>query len=85
VRQQAVARAFPLYWLGLGMRSRLLPPGAAGVELGGSWRHLDTVLVLLAWAAAGLAPAPAALRRTARRESGSSVTRRRYLALRRVG
>jgi ABC-2 type transport system permease protein len=82
---RAVAQVFPLYWLGLGMRSGLLPPGAAALEIGGSWRHLDTALVLLAWAAAGLVLAPLVLRRTARRESGSTMARRRELALRRAG
>ena len=37
---QAVAQAFPVYWLGLGMRSALLPDEAAVVEFGESWRHL---------------------------------------------
>ena len=46
---QAVAQAFPIYWLGLGMRSALLPPGAIGVEIGDSWRHLETVAVLSSW------------------------------------
>jgi ABC-2 type transport system permease protein len=38
---QAVAQAFPIYWLGLGIRSALLPDAAAAVELSGSWRHLE--------------------------------------------
>ena len=80
-----IAQAFPIYWLGLGMRSALLPAGAAGVEIGGSWRHLETAAVLGAWAVAGLILAPIVLRRMARRESGSSLAQRRERALQRVG
>jgi ABC-2 type transport system permease protein len=82
---QGVAQVFPIYWLGLGMRSALLPDGMVSVELGESWRHLETVGVLGAWAVVGLLVAPAVLRRMARRESGSSVAERREKALRRVG
>ena len=70
---QGVAQMFPLYWLGLGMRSAFLPPAAAAIELGGSWRTLQTVLVLAAWAVLGLALAPPVLRRMARKQSGSRV------------
>jgi ABC-2 type transport system permease protein len=82
---QAVAQLFPVYWLGLGMRSALLPGSAAAVELGHSWCHLETVGVLGAWAVLGLLLAPVVLRRMARRESGSTVAERRDRALRRVG
>jgi ABC-2 type transport system permease protein len=81
---QGVAQGFPVYWLGLGMRSALLPPEAVTVEIGDSWRHLETVAVLGAWAVAGLLLAPLVLRRTARHESGSAVAARRSRALRRV-
>lgn len=81
---QWIAQAFPVYWLGLGMRSALLPPPLAAVEIGGSWRHLETVGVLGVWAALGLLLAPMVLRRMARRESGSLVAVRREQALRRV-
>jgi ABC-2 type transport system permease protein len=70
---QVIAQAFPMYWLGLGMRSAFLPDAAAAVEIGGSWRTLETVLVLGAWATFGLLTAPAVLRRMARRQSGSQV------------
>ena len=70
---QGVAQVFPLYWLGLGMRSAFLPPAAAAIELGGSWRTLQTVLVLVAWAILGGALAPPVLRRMARKQSGSRV------------
>lgn len=82
---QWIAQVFPVYWLGLGMRSFLLPDAAVSVEIGESWRHLETVGVLGVWAAAGLLVAPVVLRRMARRESGSSVAARRDRALRRVG
>jgi ABC-2 type transport system permease protein len=81
---QGVAQAFPVYWLGLGMRSALLSPEAVAVEIGDSWRHLETVAVLGGWAVAGLLIAPVVLRRMARRESGSSVADRRDRALQRV-
>jgi ABC-2 type transport system permease protein len=43
------------------------------VELGDSWRTGATVLVLAAWAVAGLLLTPRVLRRMARRQSGSQV------------
>ncbi|MFI6519128.1 ABC transporter permease [Spirillospora sp. NPDC050679] len=82
---QGVAQAFPVYWLGLGMRSALLPDAAVAVEIGQSWQHLETAGVLGAWTVAGLVVAPLVLRRMARRESGSNVAERRERALRRVG
>ncbi|GAA3516430.1 ABC-2 type transport system permease protein [Streptosporangium album] len=82
---QWIAQAFPIYWLGLGMRSALLPDGAVAVEIGESWRHLETIGVLGAWAVLGLLLAPIVLRRMARRESGSSVAERREKALQRIG
>jgi ABC-2 type transport system permease protein len=82
---QGVAQVFPVYWLGLGMRSALLPDSAVAVEIGESWRHLETLGVLGAWTVLGLLVAPVVLRRTARRESGSSVAVRREKALQRVG
>lgn len=81
---QGVAQVFPIYWLGLGMRSAMLPDALAAVELDGSWRHLETVGVLGAWAVAGLILAPIVLRRMARRESGSSVAERREKAMQRT-
>jgi ABC-2 type transport system permease protein len=81
---QAVAQAFPVYWVGLGIRSALLPDAAAAVEIAGSWRHLETAAVLGAWAVAGLLLAPSVLRRMARRESGSSMEARRQRHLQRL-
>ncbi|MFI6882686.1 ABC transporter permease [Streptosporangium canum] len=82
---QWIAQAFPVYWLGLGMRSALLPDSAVIMEIGESWRHLETIGVLGAWAVLGLVLAPIVLRRMARGESGSSVAARREKALQRTG
>ncbi|MFI7698061.1 ABC transporter permease [Nonomuraea sp. NPDC049480] len=82
---QWIAQIFPIYWMGLGMRSALLPDSAVAVEIGESWRHLETAGVLGAWAVFGLLVAPIVLRRMARGESGSSVAARRERALRRAG
>lgn len=82
---QAIGQVFPVYWLGLGMRSALLPDGLAAAELGDSWRHLETFGVLGLWAVVGLSVAPILLRRMARRESGTNLVERRERAMRRVG
>lgn len=81
---QGVAQVFPVYWLGLGMRSAFLPDALAAVELGHSWRHLETFGVLGLWAVLGLTLAPVILRRMARRESGSAVAERRARAMQRI-
>ena len=78
---EGIAQVFPVYWLGLGMRSALLPPSAASVEIAGSWRTPQTAAVLGAWVVAGLVIAPLVLTRMARRESGSRVAQRRERAL----
>jgi ABC-2 type transport system permease protein len=82
---QWAGQAFPLYWLGLGMRSALLPASLASVEIDHSWRHLATFGVLGGWVVVGLVAAPIVLRRMARRESGSSVAARREKAMLRAG
>ncbi|MGW0433571.1 ABC transporter permease [Micromonospora sp. NPDC003197] len=81
---QGIAQVFPIYWLGLGARSALLPDGMAAAEIGESWRHLETLGVLGAWAVFGMVVAPVVLRRMARRESGSSVAARRQKAMQRA-
>ena len=55
---QTVAQIFPMYWVGLGMRSAFLPDAAAALEIGGSWRTLETVLVLSTWAVVGSSSLP---------------------------
>jgi ABC-2 type transport system permease protein len=80
---QGIAQVFPMYWLGLGMRSAVLPDSAAAAEIAGSWRHLETFGVLGLWAVVGLVLAPTLLRRMARRESGSAVEARKERALHR--
>ncbi|MEU5158654.1 ABC transporter permease [Streptomyces sp. NPDC020875] len=82
---QGAAGFTPVYWLGHGTRSALLPDGAAAAEPGGSWRLWEAAGVLGLWAVAGLALAPLILRRMARRESGSAVSARRERAQRRTG
>ncbi|KQM82949.1 ABC transporter permease [Agromyces sp. Leaf222] len=80
-----IAQVFPVCWLGLGMRSALLPDSAVVVEIGGSWRPVETAVVLGGWAIAGLISAPVVLGRMARKESGSRVAARRERALQRLG
>jgi ABC-2 type transport system permease protein len=70
---QGVAQIFPMYWLGLGMRSAFLPDEAASLELQESWRTGQMIAVLSVWAILGLVLAPILLRRMARRQSGSAV------------
>ena len=78
---QVIAQVFPVYWIGLGMRSAFLPESAATLEIGDSWRTLETVGVLSAWAIAGVLVAPIVLRRMARRQSGSQVEAARQEAV----
>lgn len=82
---QGIAQVFPLYWLGLGMRSALLPDSAVTAEIGESWRTLETIGVLGVWAVIGLLLAPPILRRMARRESGSAMEARRKRAMQEWG
>ena len=77
---QVVAQVFPVYWLGLGMRSAFLPAEAAAIEIGGSWRTGWTVAVLAAWAIVGALVTPTVLRRMSRRQSGSAVEEARERA-----
>lgn len=78
---QVVAQLFPMYWLGLGMRSAFLPASAASLEIGDSWRTAETVGVLSVWAIVGVLVAPIVLRRMARRQSGSQVEAARQEAV----
>jgi ABC-2 type transport system permease protein len=80
---QWIAQVFPVYWLGLGLRSVFLPAAAAALEPGGTFRPLATFLVLAAWAVAGLLLAPPILRRMARRTSGSEMEAGKQRSIRR--
>jgi ABC-2 type transport system permease protein len=77
---QGLVQVFPMYWLGLGMRSAFLPDAAVALEIGESLRTLQTVAVLGAWAVAGTLVAPIVLRRMARKQSGSQVEAARQAA-----
>ncbi len=82
---RTVGQIFPVYWLGLGLRAALLPADAVVVEVGESWRYVETAGVLGAWAVAGLLLAPPVLRRMARRESGAAMAERHRKAMQRIG
>jgi ABC-2 type transport system permease protein len=72
-----IAKVFPVYWLGEGMRAATLP--------GDSWHLPAAAAILAAWSVAGLIAAPLLLRRMSRRESGSRVAARRTRVLQRLG
>jgi ABC-2 type transport system permease protein len=76
-----IAQIFPIYWLGLGMRSAFLPDSAATGEIAEAWRTPETALVLAAWAAIGMAVTPLVLRRMSRRQTGATVEAAREAAL----
>lgn len=78
---QWIAQVFPLYWIGLGLRS-VFSPAAAALELGGSFRPLITFLILAAWAVSGFLLAPRTLRRMARRTSGDEMEAGRRRSMR---
>ncbi|WP_404388778.1 ABC transporter permease [Humibacillus xanthopallidus] len=78
---QVVAQVFPTYWIALGMRSAFLPDEAAALEVTGSWRTTETVVVLGIWALAGALVTPRVLRRMARRQTGSQVEAAREASL----
>jgi ABC-2 type transport system permease protein len=82
---QWIAQVFPVYWLGLGLRSVFSPASAAALELGGTFRPLVTFLVLAAWAVVGLLLAPPTLRRMARRTSGGEMETGKQRFMRGVG
>ncbi|MFH8381231.1 ABC transporter permease [Kitasatospora sp. NPDC018058] len=71
---QLTAEVFPLKWLAQGLRSATMPDTALVAETGHSWQHWQTATVLTAWAVAGFVIAPAVLRRTSRRVSGTRIT-----------
>jgi ABC-2 type transport system permease protein len=78
---QTIGQVFPVYWLGLGVRSAISPEGAATAEIGQSWRTPETILVLAIWSAIGVVVAPRVLRRMAQRASGSDMEARKQQVL----
>ncbi|HLZ58560.1 MAG TPA: ABC transporter permease [Ktedonosporobacter sp.] len=82
---QWIAQVFPVYWLGLGLRSVFSPATAAALELGGTFRPLATFLVLAGWSVVGLLLAPLVLRRMARRTSGSEMEAGKQRSMRQRG
>ncbi|MBW3084654.1 hypothetical protein KEM60_00843 [Austwickia sp. TVS 96-490-7B] len=79
---QIPLQGLPFYWVGLGLRTTLLPADIVAVEVTQSWRLELTFVVLALWAIVGLALAPRALRHLSRRQSASvlAATRDRFLA-----
>lgn len=80
---QVVGQIFPVYWLGLGLRSALSPESAMLAEISGSYRTAETIIVLSIWAIIGLAVGPRILRRMAQRASGSDMEANRQNVLNR--
>ncbi|MCK0113467.1 ABC transporter permease [Ornithinimicrobium sp. F0845] len=78
---QWIAQVFPVYWLGLGFRSVILPAEAVVLEIGESWRTWETFGMLGLWVVIGLVLAPIALRRMSRRQSGSALASARERVL----
>lgn len=78
---QTIGQCLPLYWLGLGMRSALLPDDITQIEIEGSWRTVETALALGAWAVMATLLALYALRRMTHRTAGS----RSFVLIRRYG
>lgn len=70
---QVIAQIFPVYWLGLGARSVILPAEAVANEISGSWRMPEMLAVLAMWAILGLIVAPRVLSRMTRRATGSKM------------
>lgn len=81
---QVIGQCSPIYWVGLGARSALLPDSAATAEITGTWRTWPTVIILLAWTAIGMAVAPKTLRAMSRKESGSRLSDRQNKAQQRA-
>lgn len=70
---QVIAQIFPVYWLGLGVRSIILPAEAVANEIANSWRTSEMLAILAAWAIVGLLLAPRVLSRMTRRATGSAM------------
>lgn len=72
---QMLAQGLPIYWVGLGVRSAVVPAELVASEIGQSWRTVEMFAVLGVWAVIGLVLAPIVLRRMARRQSGSALAK----------
>jgi ABC-2 type transport system permease protein len=73
---QLFVQAFPVYWVGLGVRSAMFPMEMVAAELG-KWGTVELFAVPAVWSAIGLLLAPILLRRMAQRQSGSELARMR--------
>ncbi len=74
---QWIVMVFPVYWLGMGLRSAFLPAEAGAVEIAGSFQVVEAAVVLGIWALIGLVLAPILLRRMIRGVSGATVAEAR--------
>jgi len=73
---QLFVQAFPVYWVGLGVRSAMFPVEMVAAEIG-KWGTVELFAVPAVWSAIGLLLAPILLRRMAQRQSGSELARMR--------
>lgn len=80
---QVVAQIFPVYWLALGFRSIFSPEAAAALEIGGTWRTTEALLILGAWVIIGFIIAPRIIRKMTRKVSGGEVEAARQRTIQR--
>ena len=80
---QGVAKAFPVYWIGEGLRTALVPAEALAAGDFGVARLPLVAGVLALWSVLGFLVAQRVLRRMARRTSGSRVQAAREEAMKR--
>lgn len=80
---QVIAQIFPVYWLGLGFRSIFSPEAAAALEIGGSWRTVETIGILVVWTIAGFIIAPRIIKKMTRRVSGGEMEAARQRTIQR--
>lgn len=71
-----IGQCFPLSWMGMGMRSALLAP-EAGVTVGAGGELIVAAGALGLWSAVGTGLATVVLRRTAQRQAGTKLARKR--------
>jgi ABC-2 type transport system permease protein len=81
---QAVAMAFPIYWIGEGLRAALLPADILSAGWFGVPQLPLVAGVLALWTVLGFLVAQRVLRRMARRTSGSRVQAAREEAMKRA-